>query len=778
MHTATNDNQFTILMAEDSITQSERLKFILETNNFNVITAKNGLKALEKLKTTIPDLIISDIMMPGMNGYQLCENVKANPNTSHIPVILLTSLTSVDDVLEGVNCGADCFLTKPYKEDYLIEHINQVLEGKRFLKTESKKTEIEVFYQGKKRSFKASQEQILSLLISTYEAAVLRNQELTEAKEELSDINEHQEFLIKERTSELSKEVINRKLSELHVQKLNRLYVLLSKVNKAIIRTSNNLQLLKEICKISVEDGKFTLAWIGLQSNNGILETIEYEGQVTESLEYTGQKAEEMFGDNNPILKTLKNGKQFHINDIGDSTSVFSGNEEYLQNGYKSLSVFPVMFYGKTVGAFALFSKEIDFFDYDEINLLNDLTQDISFALEYIDKEEKRKQAEKDLIAAKNKAEESDRLKTAFLSNMSHEIRTPMNGILGFSNLLKEPMLSGDEMNEYISHIESSSKRMLNIINDIVCISAIESGETKFNDVKTDVNKLIDSIINEAKLAAAIKNLEIVTIKEFDDFDSFIITDYGKLKIILEKIIGNAIKFTIKGKVEIAYKLKSNRVPELEFSVKDTGIGIPDERQYAIYERFIQADIEDKAAHQGAGLGLTIAKSYVETMGGKLWHNSTLGVGSNFYFTIPYIIEEDINMGSVKSDIPDSDTKTFKALIVDDDQLTQQYLSILLGDIFKEVLIANDGLEAVDMCSKHPDIDVVLMDIKMPKMNGYEATKKIREFNKKVIIIAQTAYAFPEDIKNAISAGCNTHISKPVDSDDLTSIISTYIDDR
>ncbi len=244
----------------------------------------------------------------------------------------------------------------------------------------------------------------------------------------------------------------------------------------------------------------------------------------------------------------------------------------------------------------------------------------------------KLKQAEFDLIAAKEKAEESDRLKTAFLANMSHEIRTPMNGILGFAELLKEPNLTGEQQLEYIDIIEKGGARMLNTINDIVSISKIESGQIDVNLQESNINQQIEYIYIFFKTEIEGKGMHFSFGKSLPLGEFIIKTDREKVYAILTNLVKNAIKYTDKGSIEFGYNQKGKF---LEFYVKDTGIGISDEKQEAIFERFIQADITAKMARQGSGLGLSISKAYVEMLGGKIWVESQSGKGSTFYFTLP-----------------------------------------------------------------------------------------------------------------------------------------------
>jgi len=259
-----------------------------------------------------------------------------------------------------------------------------------------------------------------------------------------------------------------------------------------------------------------------------------------------------------------------------------------------------------------------------------------------------RVHGEQELIKAKEHAEESDRLKSAFLANMSHEIRTPMNGILGFAGLLKEPNLSGEEMQEYISIIEKSGARMLNIINDIVSISKVESGQMEISISETNINEQIEYIYNFFMPEAGQKGVKLFFKNSLPAKEAIIRTDREKIYAILTNLVKNAMKFTQAGAIEFGYHLKTSQPKiagktvqpyELEFFVKDTGLGVHHEHKEFIFERFRQGNESLTRNYEGAGLGLSISKAYVEMLGGKIWMESVEGTGSTFYFTIPYNIQ-------------------------------------------------------------------------------------------------------------------------------------------
>jgi hypothetical protein len=387
---------------------------------------------------------------------------------------------------------------------------------------------------------------------------------------------------------------------------------------------------------------------------------------------------------------------------------------------------------------------------------------------------------EKALIKAKEKAEESDRLKSAFLANMSHEIRTPMNGILGFTTLLQQPNLTGEEQHEYIEIIQKSGDRMLNTVNDIIDISRIEAGQVELSLSDVNINEQLKFLHSFFKPEAEKNGTHLLFKNNTAEHDFSIKTDREKFNSILTNLIKNAIKFTSQGLIELGYHIKkdigSSKV--VEFYVKDTGIGIPKDKQKAIFERFIQADIEDKRAFQGSGLGLAISKAYAEMMGGKIWVESKPEQGSVFYFTIPYVdeLEREVDLNDFVT--ADGNTDNFKKLnivIAEDDITSEMFLKIIVKPIAEKVLVARTGTETVEVCRNNPDIDLILMDIQMPGINGYEATRQIREFNKDVIIIAQTAFALDGDSEKALVAGCNDHITKPINKDALFTKIKNLL---
>ncbi|MBC7845022.1 MAG: PAS domain S-box protein [Flavobacterium sp.] len=696
-------------------------------------------------------------------------------------------------------------------------------------------------------------------------------------------------------------DITKRKQSTIELNKINRVYSLISQINNLIIRIKDKNELFQEICRIATVYGKFRMSFIGMLDDNKInINIVASSGFVDGYLNKNNKLSvlDEPNG-NGPTGIAMRGGKSVICNNIENDSLMKHWRESALKREYRSVISIPIIVLNNTIGVFNLYSDETNAFSSnEEVELLEKITQNIAFTLESIAFEEERKQTqekikqlsqaveqspvsiiitntsgeieyanpkfsetsgytfeevvgqnprilksehtsqneykelwqtlasgnewhgefhnikkngelywesasispiintqgttthyiaikediterkivEKELILAKEKAEESDRLKLAFLANMSHEIRTPMNGILGFTELLKTPNLTDEEQQEYVRIIEKSGIRMLNIINDIISISKVESGQVEITLSETNINEQIDYLYTFFKPEAKQKGIQLFTKNSLTSKEALINTDREKIYAILTNLVKNALKFTDSGSIEFGYIKKGNY---LEFFVTDTGLGISDSQQKIIFERFRQANETISRSHEGSGLGLAISKAYVEMLGGKLWVESSEGKGSSFYFTIPFdkkpeSAEKIITQKVVVEEKIVNEIKDLKVLIVEDDAISKLLITIAVKPFSKEILKVSTGLEAIEACHNNPDIDLVMMDINMPEMGGYEATERIRKFNKNLIIIAQTANGMQSDRDEAIAAGCTDYISKPVNIAALSGLIQKY----
>jgi len=387
-----------------------------------------------------------------------------------------------------------------------------------------------------------------------------------------------------------------------------------------------------------------------------------------------------------------------------------------------------------------------------------------------------------ELQVAINKAEESDRLKTAFLANMSHEIRTPMNAIIGFSLLLKDPKMSRENLNNFVDIIAERGNQLLNIINDIIDISKIESGKISIHKSACNVNQLFDDLYTmfyRTKELIKKSHLELRYVKP-DVYDDIIInTDTSRLKQILSNLIDNAIKFTQAGFVEMGFSmLESNGSKKIQFYVKDSGIGISMENRGLIFNRFRQIDESHTRLFGGTGIGLSISQNLAELLGGNLTVDSKKGEGSTFYLTLPF---ETVTIVKTPKEIKSShereiDWNDKTILITEDNPSSFLLLKTILGKTKAHILHSGNGKDAVEICKTNPEINAVLMDIQLPEMNGYDATRKIKQNRKDLPVIVQTAHALAEYKEKSKSAGCDDFLVKPIQRDKLIAVLSKYLD--
>ena len=644
-----------ILIVDDDPSACQTLEDLLMGENYALQFTRNGADGLEQARKWQPDLILSDIMMPGMDGYEFCRMIREDKNLEQVPVILITALGDRQSKLKGLQSGADDFLTKPFDSVELRARLRTITRLDRFRKLHEERTKLE---ETDRKLQKVNEELILS------------------------EARFHQMF-----------------------------------------KNHSAIMLL-----IEPETGAILEMNVAARNFYG----------------YTADQWENMKIQDINILP----GGEADLKDTPDKpgNSGYTVSSHRLANGEIRLveeHSSPITAQGKTI----LFS------------IILDVTQ--------------RNEAEQALIEAKEKAEESDRLKSAFLTNMSHEIRTPMNGILGFTDLLRTSNLSEADRAEYIDIIKLSGNRMLSTINDLIEISSIETGVVSVTESETNINDVVHFLYSFFDLQSRQKGLRLECHTPLPDDQAVVITDKSKLDSILINLIRNAIKFTYGGSVIFGYEALDQ---ELEFYVTDTGIGIPADKLDSVFERFVQADLRLTRPYEGSGLGLSISKAYVAMLGGNIWVESRQNIGSTFRFTIPRKTTERTcpEILSTPAHHPSNPLKNSIILIAEDDDINYTYMKKILFPLCKSVLRACDGKEVIDQFKANPGIGIIFMDIKMPEMDGYEATRIIREFDKEVLIIAQTAYAFKREQEKALEAGCNDYISKPFDAGTLLDKINQH----
>jgi len=366
------------------------------------------------------------------------------------------------------------------------------------------------------------------------------------------------------------------------------------------------------------------------------------------------------------------------------------------------------------------------------------------------------KASEFELRIAKEKAEESDLLKTSFLNNMSHEIRTPLNGIVGFAELLCMDEYTTEEKLEFYKFIDQNSKDLLSMISNVILLSQLETGLIKTRPEILNCNLLFESYLKKFESKLSDKQLAINFDCQLKENEALINTDISKFSEIINQLLDNAIKFTEKGSIDIKVSKKNDR---LLISVKDTGIGIDSRFHDVIFERFRKIELNRNKLYRGNGLGLSIVKSYVSLLGGKINVISETDKGTEFLLDLPYEL-------AGKNELPYKHTPKLKngakILLVEDEPDNISLIRSIIKHENIELILATNGLEAVELCEQIPDLNLVLMDIRIPELDGFDATRQIKKINPKLTVIAQTAYAFEDDKEKAKLAGCDEFIVKPI----------------
>lgn len=686
-----------ILAIDDKKNNLTTIKGVITSNipDCKVLTALSGKKGIEIARKEQPDIILLDVIMPHMNGYETCRKLKVNELTKHIPVIMITAIdTDPKSRIKGLEIGADAFLSKPIDPVELSAQVNVMLRIK----------EAEDKLRWEKN--------VLSELV-------------LEKTKELRIINK-----------DLRLEILEHKQAE-------------DKLSKAETNLKNTFNISPDlICIANVNTGYFT------ECNPAVTKILGISvGEITSKpfVEFIHPDDRQRTFD--AITKQQK----------GRSITMFENRFRCKDRSYKWLAWHATA--ADKDGKVYAVAKDIT--DY--------------------------KNVEQDLKKALIKATESDRLKLTFLATMSHELRTPLNSIIGFSDIIDEA-LPLHEIIEFNKIINISGKHLLTIVENLFDITLIESGEIKI--VKEDVK--LKSVLNDVQNIIKIEqqktkknHLDLNLIIPSEARDIIVNTDPSKLKQILINLLNNALKFTNEGHVHFGYSLKMDYDPgsteqclstKVKFFVKDTGIGIPKEMQEIIFDMFRQVDNGYTRNYGGTGIGLSISKKLTELLGGKIWleseeWNQPAGLpstvdkpadmygkagGSTFYFTIPYEGNE-ITSNTIKTETKNNNMLKDKTiLVVEDVDSSFEFLKVVLEKSGINTIWAKNGKESIKICKENPNIDLVLMDINMPVMNGYEATKEIKRTNPDIPIIAQTAYAVSGDKEKALNAGCNDYISKPI----------------
>ena len=386
------------------------------------------------------------------------------------------------------------------------------------------------------------------------------------------------------------------------------------------------------------------------------------------------------------------------------------------------------------------------------------------------------KKVQRELIQEKERAVESDRLKSAFLDNMSHEFRTPMNAIIGFTELLVSPYFPEKQRNEYYKIVQNNGRKLLRLIDDIIDISKLSSNQLELHHKNFSLHQIMVDLYDIFSEYVSKKHGDAVELKLTEPVDKnfdLIFNDDFRIKQVLSNLLSNSLKYTSKGFIEYGYSINNE---EINFFVKDTGLGIKKNHAKYVFDRFRQSDDSFTREHGGAGLGLSLAKGIVELMGGQIVLESKWQKGTTIHFSIPIVnpankVDSEMQFNARKYN--DWSNKTI--LIAEDEELNYRYLQTLLSPTNANVKWVDNGQKAIDYVNKYPDVNLILMDIRMPIVNGLEATKIIKSTNHGIPIIAQTAFAQSNEKDHYINGGCDDFIPKPINSSHFMSVLEKFL---
>jgi PAS domain S-box-containing protein len=721
-------NKELIMIVEDSPTQAMMFEEIIKGEYYDVLIAVDGMEAMKFIETSAPDLILSDIVMPGMDGFEFCHKIKSDPERSHIPVVLITALLNPEDIMKGIECGADGYLIKSYNRGDLVSRIQNFICNKQQPGIYHYTDKIKFVYEGTAFTISSNPIQIINLLLSTYDSVIEKNRELGDRKKELKQMNRELELKISSRRLELQSQISEKRAAE------------------SIRRESeNNYSYLIDNAPvgmfISDLDGQIHFA------NEAFCDLLAYDS--IESLLLKDPAL--LFRDSMAYPKIMKKVRK------NRSISGFEVDLVSRDNRTRHVLLSAMM----------------------ESNDISWMVLDIT---ERKQAEERERNYRHELVIAKNRAEQSEKLKTSFLANMSNDILTPLNTLMGFSELISEEALSTSKLNEYSAEINKNGKNIQNIVDNIIDVAKLKSGEVGINLTECKINQLLLDLFAEYEnhiQVLSLQGIELRLKRDVKGKEFTIKTEPYRIRQVLSNLLTNAIHHTESGFVEFGYMV-ADRTPggseimNLTFYVKDTGSGIPEEKKDTLFDRFRNIDSTNKLKRQGPGIGFPLSKVYIELLGGKMWFQSEAGKGATFYFTIPCQVT-NINGHSqipVKVEKPDSNNgNEFEILVAEDIESNYLLIEAILSKENYRLTWAKNGREAVDRFRENPSIDLILMDLMMPEMTGYEAIAEIKKLNPDVPVIIITAYTRDEDKRKIFETDCVDYITKPIDSVKLLSLI-------
>ncbi|MDM8159537.1 response regulator [Labilibaculum sp. K2S] len=759
--------------------------------NCTIITCLSGSEGIEMAIKEQPDTILLDIIMPGMDGFETCEKLKQEAKTKHIPIILITAMRGdKKSRIKGLEIGADAFLSKPIEEEELIAQLNVMLRIKNAEdKLRKENAELGLDIKQKIEELEESKRKMITLLDNlpgfVYRCTNDRDREMEYLSEGCKEI-----------TGYTPKDFLEKK-------KINFNQIILPEYRESLWNKWQETLGRKEafLAEYPIRNKNGEIHWIWergrgvfdgdhLVSLEGFITDITKRKNAEKSNEINEEKFQKIF-EGAPLGIALVNsndGTFFRVNPKYCEITGYSKKQlskidwksithpddiEQDLHQMKSLMTGEITNYTiekrliQPNGSYCWITLTVAKVDFE--------TEGKSCHLAMIEDITQRKNLTEALITAKENAEKSDRIKSTFLASMSHELRTPLNAVIGFSELINENSNMEDILN-FNDIINKSGNNLLALIEDLFDISLIETGDIRIENEPFSIQSMLDEvqfIIKNEQLILGKEEIELKMHADFGNIDPILNSDQNRIKQVLLNLLKNALKFTHSGSVEFGcHESIQNQIPMLKFYVTDSGIGIPPDKQELIFEVFRQVDESKTRIYGGTGLGLTICKRLINLLGGEIWVESEIEKGASFFFTIPDYVDDAKQIHTNGTNQQKLSLKGKTILIAEDDASSYSYLIEILGREGAKCIRAKNGREAVDYCKTIEKVDLLLMDINMPVMNGYEATKQIKNIKPELPVIAQTAYAMSGDREKILSIGCDLYLSKPVGKKTLLDAIN------
>ena len=796
-----------ILAIDDQPDNLTTIKAVIKLHlpGCQTITALSGADGIKLAREEQPDVILLDLIMPGLDGFEVCRRLKADELTMHIPVVMVTAIkTDSESRIKGLELGADAFLSKPIDPPELMAQINVLLRIKESEDTlRNEKKNIEQIVHARTAELIQIEERNTALLNAIPDMMFVFDANDTIIDyyaNNPGDLYEQPEFFLGKKIDA----VLPRELAEITHEKVAQVLstgqsgqFAYSLEIKGLIKhfesryvSCGHDQVLSIVRDITPETlAKETLMKSEERYKNFISQVSEgvYRMELDKPIPVSMPVEAQIDFIYDHLFIAECNQAFMNMYDIGASEDIVGKSQKQLHGGSNdpvnraALRNFITSGYrSENIETREQDAKgRIRYFTNNAVGVIENgyFVRQWGTQMEITD----RKQLMENLVIAVEKAQESDRLKSAFLANMSHEIRTPMNAIAGFAGMISEPDLSDEDREKFSTIIQSRTDDLMHIINDILEISRIESGNATLLKQPVSLKEITDEmeVVFSERLKRNKKTKLTLIAEGPRDHDLSLITDGYILKQVFSNLIDNAIKYTESGAVRFGCQAPVNGT--ITCYVADTGIGISEENEALIFEHFRQAESPDQHKYGGTGLGLAICKGSLDLLGGEIWVESEPGKGSTFFFKIPYEQEhEDSRTAEVKhppykrADPIDWSGK--KILLIEDEATNMEFLTIILRHTGAELVSAFSGKEVRQLYTQLDSFDLVLLDIRLPDANGWELAGEIKQLRPTLPIIAQTAYAMSTDRQLSEDAGCDGYISKPIEKNKLLELLTEYFE--